>query len=345
MKIAYLVPDERLPGGFWDVLVDITRCAAERLGINLEVISCGKDRDRMLAAGMEIVRRPTRPDCVLFNNYLGLASELVPALDAAGIDAFLLVEGMPSTDRLTHGTPRTKHPHWIGELFPDDVAAGRLLARILVERARAAGHASGGGKIHVGVVCGDQTSAGQARFRGWHSIVKEEPDVVQASVLHAGWDEFEARSAAERMLRLHPEISVVWAANDAMAFGVVDAIRDVGRRPGKDVLVGGMDLLPRSLALVEEGSMTVTLGGHILDGARALLLVHDRRKGYDFEPASRRSLLEPVTAENADAYARYCGGQSWRHVEFERYSRERSSPGDLPELTLASLVDRWSRAR
>lgn len=339
MRIAYLVPFPGVPGGFWDVVVALTQAAAARLGVDLEIIDCGRSAERMIELGRARARRAPAPDCVLLPNYLGAGPALLPELDRAGVAAFLVTEGLSPSDRFTHGEPRVRHGRFLGELSPDDVAAGHLLAKRLTDAARTQGLVARDGKVHVGVLSGDQTSAGQSRFKGWLNLRKEQPDVVQAGVQCAGWDEESGRESADLLLRAHPEITVLWAANDSMALGAIEALRAGGRKPGVDVLVGGMDLLPRALARVEDGAMALTLGGHVLDGARALLLVHDHLKGEDFAPTIRRSVLEPVTAPLAPAYLRFFEQQAWRRVEFERFSRARHPGAEIPALTLASLVE------
>lgn len=336
MKIVHLVPTEG-ESTFYEVLVDIERAAAERLGVELEPVYCGGGRANLVDIGAALARRAPRPDYVLLPNFHGAAHELLPSLDAAGIPTFLLNEGLNPSDRLAHGEPRMKHPRWLGELIPDDVAAGQRLGAILTDEARARGLVDPEGKIHVGVVSGNQTFAGQTRFQGWLALKKERPEVVQASVQYANWAEDVARTAAGMMLRNRPEISVIWAANDAMALGALEAVKDCGRTPGKDVLVGGIDLLADALRHVEEGSMAVTLGGHVLDGARALILLHDHFHGKDFEPRSRRSPLEPVTARRARSYRRFFEARAWQKVDFAKYSRVKAGAA-APELTLEGLV-------
>ena len=337
MKIVHLVPT----GGespFYEVLLDIERAASRRLDIDLETIYCRGSRASMVEAGAELARRPRRPDYVLLPNFQGAAHDLLPALDAAGIATFLLNEGMSPTDRLPHGEPRTKHQRWLGELIPDDVAAGHQLAAILADEARGRGLASPDGKIHVGVLAGNQTFAGQTRFQGWVALTKKRPEVVQTSVQYANWAKDIARSAAGVMLRRHRHISVIWAANDAMALGALEAADECGRTPGKDLLVGGMDLLPEALQRIQDGSLTVSLGGHVLDGARALVLLHDHARGKDFSPPSRRSLLEPVTPALAQAYRRFFETRAWERVDFSRYSRATTGAQDAPELTIEALL-------
>jgi hypothetical protein len=338
LKIVHLVPLIGTEADFYGVLVAIARAAAERLGVELEAIDCARDRGKLLENGSRLLGRTPRPDCILLPNYQGAAHELVPLFDAAGIATFVLTEAMTPADRLAHGEPRTKHARWLGELVPDDVVAGQLLARILADEARAKGLVARDGKIHALVLSGDQSPAGQARFHGWLASTRERPEIVQTSVHYASWTEDGARAATRLVLRAHPEVTLIWAANDAMALGAVQGTRDCGREPGRDLLIGGVDLLPRALQCVVDGSMAVTLGGHVLDGARALILLHDHLHGVDFEPWSRRSLLEPVTAALAPRYLHFLGGRGWQQVDFARFSRARSGSAAVPELTIQGLV-------
>ncbi|HMA91213.1 MAG TPA: substrate-binding domain-containing protein, partial [Polyangiaceae bacterium] len=53
-----------------------------------------------------------------------------------------------------------------------------------------------------------------------------------------------ARAAMRRLLDRHPDVEAVVAANDSMAFGAMDVLRERGRRVPEDVLVTGFDDLP-----------------------------------------------------------------------------------------------------
>lgn len=340
MRFVLLVPRIGAPGAFYDVISRVMGAAAERLGVVVDVLDCEARQQGMVEAASGLATRHPRPDCVIFPNHQGVAHDVLPVLDAAGIRTFVFVEGLTPTDLLTLGQPRTKLPRWLGQLQPDDVAAGHLLARLLVDQVRERGLAAPDGKIHVGVIAGDQTPAGQLRFQGWLALKRERPEVTQASVQYANWLEESGRDAAVQLLRNHPEVSALWAANDDMALGAVEAVRAAGRVPGRDVLVGGVDLLPRALQQVADGRMAVTLGGHFLDGARALILVHDHLQGRDFEPRIRRSVLEPVTAENARRHLRFFEEEAWRRIDYGRYSRARAGVDEVPELTLAALLRR-----
>jgi ABC-type sugar transport system substrate-binding protein len=214
--------------------------------------------------------------------------ELIPALDAAGVQVLLVAEGLSSAARAALGGPRQKHRNWLGEILPDDAEAGYLLAKALTRAAREGGLTAGHGKIQVGILSGDQSSAGLARFRGWVRLKTEDPGVEQASFQYAAWERDKARSATTLMLRSQPQIGLVWAANDAMALGALDAAREAGRVPGKDILLGGIDLGHEALVAVSEGSLAVSIGGHFLDGARALpVTASSSRRGAGGRSTSR----------------------------------------------------------
>jgi len=336
-RVAFLAPSLGLEHGFYDVFTDVMKAAAGQLGIALQVVDCGKSAARMLESGSALAQSARRPDYVLLPDYLGTGQQLLPVLDGAGLRVLVLAEGFSRGARATLGEPRLKHRNWLGEILPDDTQAGYLLARTLTRAARKRRTAEHP-KVHVGILSGDQSSAGLARFRGWARLKAEAPDVEQASFQYAAWERDTARSAAALMLRSRAEIDVIWAANDAMALGALDAVRDAGRAPGKDVLLGGIDLSYEALVATDEGSLTVSIGGHFLDGARAILLVHDHHHGLDFEPWSRRSPLVSATPENAGPYCRFVESRAWRAVDFTRFSRARNSGAPTPDFSLESLV-------
>jgi hypothetical protein len=333
VRVAFFAPSLGNEFSFYDVFVDVLRSAAATLDVELDVVDCQRSTERMLERGRTLVRSPRQVDYVLLPNYMGAGVELLPALDAAAVRAFVVPEGLSGGERAVLGEPRGRLQSWLGEILPDDAEAGYRLARALVEERVAPGRPT-----RVAILSGDQSSAGLARFRGWARLKAERSDVEQASFQYAGWERDKARRAASLMLRSQPEIDVIWAANDAMAMGALEAAREVGRRPGEDVLVGGIDLGYEALRCVAEGSLTVSVGGHFLDGARALVLLHDHYHGRDFEPLSRRSPLVSATSENAARHLRCVEGRCWRQVDFTRFSAARHDRPESPDFSLASLV-------
>ena len=99
-------------------------------------------------------------------------------------------------------------------------------------------------------------STGKARAEGAHNglsacglkVVAEQP---------ADWDTAKAQSAMENILTGHPNLKALFASNDNMARGAVQAIKSAGLS-GK-ILVVGFDANPNAAAAVLAGDMAATV--------------------------------------------------------------------------------------
>ena len=99
-------------------------------------------------------------------------------------------------------------------------------------------------------------STGKARAEGAHNglsacglrVVAEQP---------ADWDTAKAQSAMENILTGHPNLKALFASNDNMALGAVQAIKSAGLS-GK-LLVVGFDANPNAAAAVLAGDMAATV--------------------------------------------------------------------------------------
>jgi len=336
MKVTLVAPNVGNPDTFYEVFADFLRVAARQLGIEFEAVDGTKDPQTMLKRSRDVAIGPRRPDYMLLVNYLGAGHDLLAVNATAGVGTFFVVEGMAGAESGTGGGRRPTG--YLGQIVPDDVEAGRMLAQILTDTARARGLVDTAGKIQVGAIAGEHTQAGNARFRGLQIVAREHPDVVQAGFQYGTWEEQPAKEAASLMLRSAPEIRVLWCANDAMALGALAAAVEAGRQPGKDILIGGVDLLDRALAEVAAGRLEVSIGGHLVDGVRALLLLHDHHEKRDLTPQTRTTHLVAVPTSQADRYLRFIRERAWRQVDFTRFSRLRNPDVSEASLSLESIL-------
>lgn len=334
MKVAFLTPFSREANNFYNLLVDITGVAARQLDVDLEVPECTADPKVMVACGREIAARASRPDYVLMANHLGAASELLPIFAKAGLGVLFVSEGIGVDGRLAIGPAGCST--YMGEIVPDDVEAGRMLAEVLVAEARRRKMKGADGNIHVGILCGMQTQVNSQRFRGWKTFKDGALDVVQSAFRYAGRDEG-GEAAGALLLRTSPETKLLWCFNDAIALGALRGALAVGRKPGVDLLVGGFDLLEHALTAISEGALHASLGGHVFDGARALLLLDDHHAKGDLEKRTWMSRLEVVTAPDAQRYHRFMQERAWCGADFTRFSARRTG-GHPEEFSLRALV-------
>lgn len=130
----------------------------------------------------------------------------------------------------------------------DNVQAGGMAADTMADLVK------GGGKVGViGGVSGDATST--ARVEGFTKGTKGR---FQPLTTVAGdWDRAKALNAAEDLLRSNPDVKGFFAANDQMALGIAQAVRNAGKKG--DIAIVGVDGIEDALKAIKSGSMSATV--------------------------------------------------------------------------------------
>lgn len=128
----------------------------------------------------------------------------------------------------------------------DNVVAGGLagdeMARLLPKGSKVA--------LIAGIV-GDVGS--NARIKGFKQAVDGKLEVIE--MVSADWDREKALTAADTIMRGHPDLKGFFSANDTMALGVERAVLTAG----KDVKVIGLDGITDALKSVAAGQLTATV--------------------------------------------------------------------------------------
>lgn len=96
-------------------------------------------------------------------------------------------------------------------------------------------------------------SAAIDRSEGFHKVADSKLNVVASQT--ANFNRTEGMSVMENMLQVDGDIKAVFAANDEMALGVVEAMSGAG----KNVLVVGFDATDDAIAAVKAGRMAATV--------------------------------------------------------------------------------------
>ncbi len=79
----------------------------------------------------------------------------------------------------------------------------------------------------------------------------------------------EGKTVMEAMLKTHGNnIEIVYAHNDDMALGAVQAIEESGRQPGKDVLIVSIDAIKEAVQAVADGKLNCTVECNPLFGPK-----------------------------------------------------------------------------
>jgi ABC-type sugar transport system substrate-binding protein len=72
----------------------------------------------------------------------------------------------------------------------------------------------------------------------------------------ASWNRAEALKVTQNLLQAHPDVNAIFAANDEMAMGAVEAISQVGK--SDRILVTGLDANEDARKAVDEGRLAIT---------------------------------------------------------------------------------------
>jgi len=153
----------------------------------------------------------------------------------------------------------------------DNVAGGEQAAKYIVEQL--------GEKAKVVELEGvSGASATRERGEGFHNIADKQLDVVSSQT--AEFDRTKGLNVMENMLQGNKDIQGVFAHNDEMALGAIEAIKATG----KDILVVGFDGNEDALKAVEAGDLSATIAQQpALIGEEAITAAEKILKGEKVE--------------------------------------------------------------
>lgn len=172
-----------------------------------------------------------RPDAVLLNPADDVEmQEDLGRLAAASIPVALFINRMPGPALTFVGS--------------DDAAIGRRTATALFEGL--------GGKGRVLALEGAHSApTSRDRLRGLRATLADHPAIELVGSGIGLMQQAPARAAMEALLERHPAVDGVWAANDLMAFGALEALAAAGRT----AKVVGINGLPAAIEHIERGTM------------------------------------------------------------------------------------------
>ena len=97
-------------------------------------------------------------------------------------------------------------------------------------------------KINVVLLQGTIGSSAQVgRTKGITEGLAKNPNYNLLAKQTGEFTQSKGQEVMESFLKAYPDIDVVFAENDNMAFGAIDAIKAVGKVPGKDIIIVSFD--------------------------------------------------------------------------------------------------------
>jgi ribose transport system substrate-binding protein len=176
-----------------------------------------------------------RPDAVVFIPVDDVAMvDSVKKLNEAGIPIVLAANRLPG--------------RFVTFVGADDYAIGYREARYLFEKI--------GGKGRIVILEGTAGApTNRERLRGYRQALSETPGIELLASGVGNFQQPDARRVMAGLLKDHAQIDAVLSANDSMALGALEALKEAGR---KAIVIGINGILP-AVREVESGNLLATV--------------------------------------------------------------------------------------
>jgi ribose transport system substrate-binding protein len=217
------------------------RNAAEENGVELIVTDAQSNTPKqvsdiqdMVSQGVDVLFIPPREE-------QGLEPALQTAREA-GVPVFLV-------DREANAEICEDYISFMGSNF---IQQGERAAEWLVEATN--------GKAKVAELQGTVGASVTAdRGEGFKSVIDENPGMEIVASQSGNFNRAEGQNVMEQILGGNPDLDAVYAHNDEMAIGAIQALKDAGRKPGEDVTVVSVDGTRDALQAIIDGDLGATV--------------------------------------------------------------------------------------
>ncbi|PUU88276.1 MULTISPECIES: ribose ABC transporter substrate-binding protein RbsB [Halanaerobium] len=209
---------------------------AEEMGVEILVVDAQDDAAAQLSSVEDLLIKQI--DVLIVNPVDGNA--VVSAITAAN-DA-----GVPviTVDRGAEGGEVVSH------IASDNVAGGEMAGDFIAEQLNEEGKV-----VELEGIPG--TSAARDRGKGFNQAMDKYEGMEVIARQPAGFDRAEGMTVMENILQGNPEIDAVFAHNDNMALGAMEAIAAAGR--SDEIMIVGFDAIDDAVAAVNAGDLAATI--------------------------------------------------------------------------------------
>jgi len=258
--------------------------AAARLNVDLTVLSAERETDveRQMQIIENVVQAGVDAICLAPSG----SKEIVPAVGKAkraGIPVVIV------DDRIDAQAATEAGVHTDAYVGSDNVDGGRIAGRYLVQIS--------GGQANVALlegIPGHQT--GDARLQGFREAIAGSPGIHVVSSQTANWERDQGFTVFQNMLQANPAIDAVFACNDMMALGAIEAIRAAGKT-GR-IRVIGFDAVDDARKAIMAGSMDASVAQFPSEMGRLAVESAVKLIRHESVPSEQPTKLELITRAN-----------------------------------------------
>ena len=262
------------------------KSAAQAAGIQLKFADAQQKQENQVKAIRSFIAQ--KVDVIAFSPVVESGFETVlREAKAAKIPVIL-------TDRAVKVSDPSLYVSFIGSDFVEE---GRKAARWVLDQAK------DGRALNIAELQGTVGSAPAIdRKKGFEEVLKAN---AKLQIIRSQSGEFtraKGKEVMEAFLKVKDgkKIDVLYAHNDDMAIGAIQAIEEAGMKPGKDILIVSIDGVRGAFEAMKAGKLNVTVECNPLLGPQLMQLAKDVVAG---KPVPKRVTVEEgvFTADQAAA--------------------------------------------
>jgi ribose transport system substrate-binding protein len=210
--------------------------AADELGVELYITDAQDDPAIQMKDVENLITK--KPDCIIIDTCDSDAIvSSIEACNEAGIPVLTM-------DREASGGEVVSH---IGY---DAIKSGKLAGQYLADTL--------GGKGNIVEIQGIMgTNVAQSRSQGFNEVISQNPDMKIVACQVADFDRSKGMSVMENILQANDHIDGLYAANDEMLLGALEAIEAAGRLD--EITMIGCDAIDDTLEAIKAGKVEATI--------------------------------------------------------------------------------------
>jgi ribose transport system substrate-binding protein len=243
LKIAFVMKTLNNP-----FFIDMQRGAeAAAKEHNVELIVQAAERELDVEKQMQIIENliqaRVRALCVTPSG----SREILPALaqaNAANIPVFIVDTRLDSVAAAEAGV---RYETFIGS---DNFEGGKVAGEFLVARFN--------GNAEVAVLEGiPGHETGDSRLRGFRAALQSAPGMRIIASQTANWERDQGFNVFQNILQAHPNLDALFACNDMMALGAIEALAAAGK--AHQIAVLGFDAIDDAREAINAGTMAASV--------------------------------------------------------------------------------------
>lgn len=262
------------------------KAAAQEAGIKLRFSDAQQKQENQIKALRSFIAQ--RVDVIAFSPVVESGWETVlKEAQRAGIPVIL-------TDRAVEVSDETLYRSLIGSDFVEE---GRKAGRWLLDNT-----ADRAGPVNIVELQGTVGSAPAIdRMQGFHEIIDADARYRVIRSQSGDFTRAKGKEVMEAFLKAESDnIDVLYAHNDDMAIGAIQAIEEAGLQPGSDILVISIDGVKGAFEAMMAGKLNVTIECNPLLGPQLIEVVKTVHAGGGIP---RRIVVEESIYTQEDAAA------------------------------------------